>query len=57
VEYELKTMTITAVMAVLVAIPLILGRKRLQSIRTKNEEDQTASIDNNQRYDIEEFLT
>ncbi len=53
----MKTMTITAVMALLVAIPLILAKKRIQLIRTVNSKGETAPVNDNQRYDIEEFLT
>ena len=53
----MKTMTIAAVMALLVAIPLILGKKGLQSIRTVSNNGEMAPINDNQRYDIEDFLT
>ena len=53
----MKTATITAVMALLVAIPLILKKKRLTPLEIDNLGNETAPSDENERYAIDDFLT
>ncbi len=53
----MKAMTLTAVMALLVAIPFIIGKKRLQPIQVNGENAGTELTDENLRYDIDDFLT
>lgn len=53
----MKTVAFTAMMALLVTIPLILGKRKLQAIRVKGEKEGTAPSDENQRYDIDDFLS
>jgi len=53
----MKTITFTAVMAVLVAIPFILRKKRPQLIPFQPETDCGTSTDEVLRYAIDEFLT
>ena len=53
----MKTITFTAVMAVLVAIPFILRKKRSQLVPFEPENDCSARTDEALRYAIDEFLT
>jgi len=53
----MKTVAITAVMALLVAIPLILRKKRLQPIQINRENGEARPGDENRRYAIDDFLT
>ena len=53
----MKTMTITAVMALLVVVPLVLKKKRLTPVKTDNLGNEATSSDENERYAIDDFLT
>ena len=53
----MKTVTLTAVMALLVTIPILLKRARVQPVDTNGETSETAPSDENQRYAIDEFMT
>lgn len=53
----MKTVTLTAVMALLVAISLILKKKRLTSVKIDNLGNEAVPSDENERYAIDDFLT
>ena len=53
----MKTMTLTAVLAVLVAIPLILKKKRHQLALLESDTDGETVADEARRYSIDDFLT
>ena len=53
----MKTMTFTAVLAVLVAIPLILKKKRPQLVPLESGTDGGTMTDEARRYAIDDFLT
>ena len=53
----MKPMTLTALMALLVAIPLILKKKRPTPVKIDNLGNETAPSDENERYAIDDFLS
>lgn len=52
----MKIVTMTAIMAVLVTIPLILGRRRKPVLIPVREQRSSKPGDEDRRYDIEDFL-
>jgi hypothetical protein len=53
----MKTMTFTAVMAVLVVIPFVLWKRRPQLVPLKSKTEFDTKKDEALRYAIDDFLT
>ena len=56
-RYLMKTLTFTAVMALLVAIPLIFKKKTLTPVKIVNPKNDHKQSAQNERYAIDDFLT
>jgi|GEM_PF-4670425 hypothetical protein len=53
----MKTMTITALMALLVAIPFIVRKKAPQAATASHSDSSAVMTDEDLRYAIDDFLT
>ena len=53
----MKTVTLTALMALIVAIPVLLNKKKLVPIKIDSSKNEAASSDENRRYSIDDFIT
>lgn len=53
----MKTMTLTAVMALLVALPFMIRRKRLELVVAGSKDMSLTIMDETRRYAIDDFLT
>ena len=54
---RMKPVTYTAVIALLVVLPLVLKWKRFQCLTIHRKEQPQGIADDTRRYDIDEFLT